>query len=652
MRHHRLVPQIVLAILIAVGSGLLIPGTASADAKLKPPPAARVTFGIQPATKGALDRRPSYRYSVTPGGTLRDQVGVRNLSLSAITVAVYATDAINVNNGGFGLLPRAQRPHDVGAWVTVGGSGSVTVKPRSFVVLPLSLKVPRNAQPGDHTGGIIVSVTTRTKNAKGTNVVLDQRVGVRMFVRVSGPLRPALTVAPVSADYWGVLNPFGRGNTNISYHVTNTGNVNLGGRQRVSVQGLLGPDQPSVTISDAQLLLPGGSFDVTTSVPRTWPMVHERATVTIDPLIQKGDLVAGLKPGSGSAAFWAVPWSPLAVLLIFVAALFVRRRIRGTRRAPARHGPAASAGPGESAGPGHRSMHRLVGGFSPAVAALLLAPAAAVLLAPGAAYAASAPFPDANATGGITLCNAQGQPITTGRTNGPIALTVVGGTAALAPYTGKGRTAGLFAFQPRHGVDPGSWSGLALTALSEYSNPKHPMVEILPRDYTLGDFDQAYPTQWDGLVELRLFLRVPNEPVLNYTYSATTVQVTSNTWRQLGPQAGAACNVGTAESVIRLLGQPTAAPAGQTSGAKGTPPGSAHASSSSKPGSTSAPKGSGSAATVHSAGPAQALANGSSAAAGGGTNPLIWVVVLAAILAVEELLRRFLRQRGGLHARK
>jgi hypothetical protein len=645
MRYYRLFLPTALAILIAVGSGLLIPGAASAAAgKPKPPPAntARVTFGIQPATKGALDRRPSYRYSVTPGGTLRDEFGVRNLSLSAITVAVYATDAINVNNGGFGLLPRAQRPHDVGAWVTVGGSGSVTVKPRSFVVLPLSLKAPRNAQPGDHTGGIIVSVTSSTKNAKGTNVVLDQRVGVRMFVRVSGPLRPALTVEPVSADYAGVLNPFGRGDSRVTYHVTNTGNVNLGGRQRVSVQGLLGPDQPSVTISDAALLLPGGSFDVTTSVPRTWPMVHELATVTIDPLIQKGDLVAGMKPGAGSASFWAVPWSLLALLLIAVVALFVRRRIRGAHRAPARHGPPSGVS-------GHRSMKRQVGGFSPAVAALLLAPATGVLLAPAAAYADSPPYADANATGGITLCSAQGQPIFTGRTDGPVAATVVGGSTAAAPYSGVGRSAALFAFQPRRAVPPGDWSGQGMTALSRYSNPRHPMVEILPRDLTLGNFVAAYPPQWDGLVQLRVFLRVPNQPESTYTYSATTLRVTGNTWKQLGPQAGAACNVGRAESVIRLLGLPTVAPAGKTSGAIRTPPGSVHASAPAASGS----KASRSAAPVPSTGVVQALASGSPAASGGGTNWLVWAASVAGILAVAELLRRrFLGQRGGLHARR
>ena len=135
MSGNRLVPSIALAILIAVGNGLVGPYVAHAADKPKPKPgaAARITFGLQPATKGALDARSSYRFLVTPGGTLRDQVAVRNLSTTAVTFRVYATDALNVDNGGFGLLPRAQRPRDVGSWVTVGGrasDGTVTVKAR------------------------------------------------------------------------------------------------------------------------------------------------------------------------------------------------------------------------------------------------------------------------------------------------------------------------------------------------------------------------------------------------------------------------------------------------------------------------------------------------------------------------------------------
>ena len=260
-----------------------------------------------------------------------------------------------------------------------------------------------------------------------------------------------------------------------------------------------------------------------------------------------------------------------AVLSLVVAPLVGHRirRIRRSRRTPGRH---ADSRPSLAH---DLPLRRVAVGVSPTVAALFLAPAAVVLLAPATAYADSAPFTDGQATGGLTLCNTQNKVITSGRTDRPIAVTVVGGSAAVAPYDANGRTAGLFAYQPRRGVDPGDWSGMGMTALSRYTDPKHPMVEILPRDFTLANFVVAYPAHWDGLVQLRVFLRAPNQPTASYTYAATTVKVTDSTWRQLGPQAGAPCNVGRAQSVIRLLGLPTVAPTWKTSDVAGTPTGSA-----------------------------------------------------------------------------
>ena len=587
MRGNRLLPSIAIALLAALGSGLVGPYVAHAadKPKAKPKPgaaAARVTFGVQPATKGAADARPNYRYSVTPAGTLRDQVAVRNLSTKSVTFRVYATDALNIDNGRFGLLPRAQRPRDVGAWVTVGGrasDGTVTVKARSVKVLPLSLKVPANAQPGDHTGGVIVAVTTRSRNSKGiaANVELDQRIGARMFVRVSGPLRPSLTVQLLDAHYENLLNPIGRGDTDVTYRVTNTGNINLGGRMRLSVRGLVGPEQLSVQVPDAGLLLPGGFIDVKAVVPNTWPLVRETATVTIDPLVQRGDPAAGLPKYSGTTDFWAVPWAFLALLIVLGAGLWFTWRSRRKRRARATGAPASGPGTTETrafdtdgienegiaTGVSKRSVGRLGATSSLALAA--------VIATSGTAMAADVPYTDVNATGGITLCDAQGRVRTSGRVDVPLATTVVGATPAAAPYDGDGRTAGLFAYQPRQGVEPGEWSGQGMSGLSRYSNPRHPMAEILPRAYKVSDFVQSYPAQWDGLLQLRIYLRAPDQTTKDDTYDATSLKVTGNTWQQVGTSAGGVCGSGRAQSVARLLGLPTTEPSAPKTGPQAGP---------------------------------------------------------------------------------
>jgi hypothetical protein len=656
-RHHRLrlAFSTALAIVFALGTGL--PGTATASAAEKPKPApavARITFGAQPATKGAPDKRPNYRYAVTPGGTLRDQVAVRNLSTSAVTLRVYATDALNINNGGFGLLPRAQRPKDVGTWVAINGraaDGTVTVKPRSVKILNLSMKVPAKAQPGDHTGGIIVAVTTVSKNKTGTaaNVELDQRVGVRLFVRVSGPLHPSLSVKPLDAHYQGILNPFGRGSTNVTYRITNTGNVNMGGRQSLSIKGLVGPAQV-LAVPDADMLLPGGYMDVKTSLRQTWPLVHESAQVTVKPLVLPGDTAAGKASYSAATSFWAVPWAFLVLLIVIGAGLWFSRRVRRRRNAGVVGAHRSGTGDFDTGvsetgtsevGINQRSAARLVASTSLVLAAMIAtsgtATAAVVL-----------PYTDANATGGITLCDAQGKGVTSGRIDAALAATAVGGTPAGAPFNGDHRSAILTAYQPRKAIDPGNWSGQSMTGMSQYTNPKNPMVEILPRDYTLKGFLTGYPAQWDGLVQLRVFLKAPNQGTKNDTYAATTLKVTGSTWQQVGAAAGDVCKTGTAVSIARILGLSTAAPSIKPPGSGST--GSAVAPSSSRPGaSTSTPS-----AVGTSADPSVAQASGAlskeklaGASAASSTGPLTWVLLVALLAVATGLVWLWNRRRSG-----
>lgn len=646
MRANRLICSITVALLAALGTGLLSPSAAHAADKPKPKPGARITFGLQPATKGAPDARPSYRYSVTPGGTMRDQVAVRNLSATPVTFQVYATDAVNVDNGGFGLLPRTQRPRDVGTWVTVGPrgfKGSVTVKAKSDVILPLALKVPLNAQPGDHTGGVVVSVTTQTKNAEGTNTVLEQRIGARMFIRVSGPARPSLTIKPVRPRYEDLLNPVGRGQTKVTYRITNTGNINLGGRQRLTVRGLVGPTQVSVKIPDATLLLPGGSIDVATSVRRTWPLIRARATVTVDPLVQEGDLVT-TAPFSASAGFWAVPWALFALLLLLALAIWIRSRIR-RGRAPK---PPSGGASGDSMGttPPRASQHAAgqVG------AATTLTFAAMIALA-SPAMAADPPYTDPAATGGITLCDAKGGIKTSGSLTDPLAATVVGASPATAPYDGEGRAAGLFAYQPRKGVEPGEWSGQGLTALSRYTNAEHPMAEILPADYTVGDFVQAFAPQWDGMIQLRMYLRVPNQPVGSTSYSATSLKVSGDSWQQVGASAGGICKAGKATSVARLLGlstdRPTAAPTSGPSPATPAPPATAAALAGASPTTSGTPSVAGGASSTGVTPGASAVAEGPVAAATDEDGGLVvWVLPVGLLFALALVAWLWGRRRG------
>jgi hypothetical protein len=322
--------------------------TPSSSPTGSPPPvgdARKATFGVQPATKGKPDGRPTLAYGATPGATLTDSVAFINSSLRTYTFEVYATDAVNDDAGDLTLLPADEKPTDAGSWITLGGrgaSGRVTVKPRSYVVVPVDVEVPAIATPGDHVAGVVADLTTVSKG-RGPNVQLHQRVGVRAFIRVAGEVQPGLAVEKLSADYHDNWNPVGTGSVTVTYRVRNVGNVNLGAKQTVTVDGLLGQ---SVTAHPANLplLLPGSSVDVTVQMPGVFPELRGTARVRLGPLVPEGNVDEGVHEYSASTDFWAIPWVLIgSVVGLLVAGVFVWRWWRERRRVTGRHSVRAVA---------------------------------------------------------------------------------------------------------------------------------------------------------------------------------------------------------------------------------------------------------------------------------------------------------------------
>jgi len=203
-----------------------------------------------------------------------------------------------------------------------------------------------------------------------------------------------------------------------------------------------------------------------------------------------------------------------------------------------------------------------------------------------ATAAASVPYTDPASTGSITLCDPQGHEITSGSTKTtPFAWRAIGSTAAKAPYNGTGRTALLYALQPMKNVTPDLWFGEALTASAQYTNAAHPMAAATPADMSLESYLSDYPTKWDGLVQLRIFLGAPLNPGYTASYDTATLKIDGSNWKLL-QGGGGSCGSGTAVSAEMVL--PSVA-ALETPGVKPT-----GASTKSAGGSTTAVKSGGS----------------------------------------------------------
>ncbi len=313
---------------------------------------ARVTWGVVPATAEGADGRVSIRAEVEPGEEHRDFVEVTNFSERPVTFALTASDGVVVETGEFDLLPESAEPVGSGAWISV--DDELALEAGSSAVAPFTVRVPDDALPGDHPGGIAVSVRTAGEDDQGNGIALDARVGVRLHLRVAGELAPAVEIADLTAAYRPSWNPFRPGTVEVSWTVANTGNVRLGSAQEVTVTGPfgIGTGATGERAAEQREVLPGQRSREESLTTEAWPLGRLTAEVVGEQGAVGEDVVeAALREVRAEVRFLAVPWVHLALLGVLVllgGGWWWRRRARGRRLAAvvaaARAEGAAAAG--------------------------------------------------------------------------------------------------------------------------------------------------------------------------------------------------------------------------------------------------------------------------------------------------------------------
>lgn len=150
------------------------------------------------------------------------------------------------------------------------------------------------------------------------------------------------------------------------------------------------------------------------------------------------------------------------------------------------------------------------------------------------------PYTDPQSTGYLTFYDKSGSPVGTGNINDkPFVWKSVSSQPAAAPYNGAGRKATLLAYQPRTGAPSAQWSGDTMTASTTYPDVAHPTAQATATDFSLRDFLEGFPPQWDGLIQLRMYLGVPNHSTLTASYVSTDIRVTGQVWAVVGGGPGA-----------------------------------------------------------------------------------------------------------------
>ncbi|MEU8244451.1 DUF916 domain-containing protein [Actinoplanes missouriensis] len=317
----------IAAILLALAAALTpVPAQAA--------PTDALTWSVTPSGPKGPNGRPALDYKLDPGATVTDHVAVTNHSKQPLTLRLYAQDAFTTANGGYDLRAGTAAPTDAGLWITPRRD-RLTVPATSRVVVPITVSVPADATPGDHAAGVVASLLAGTTDAAGNRVSVDHRVGTRVYLRVTGPLQPALTLRDVEIKAATTWNPLRLPRVTATFTIANTGNVRLSGAPAARIEGPFGWGARTGAGTAFPEILPGGSLTSTITLDAVPALFRENLTIDVLPAPADGRPIDPPPVRASSEhALWLVPWPQLAFLALaaaLVLAWLATRRRRGRR---------------------------------------------------------------------------------------------------------------------------------------------------------------------------------------------------------------------------------------------------------------------------------------------------------------------------------
>lgn len=119
-----------------------------------------------------------------PGTTLKSSVKVTNETQSSQTLYTITLnfEPKGDESGEPNFIPTKD---GLAAWVKT--ENSITLGPKEQRVVPFTVQIPTNAEPGGYFGALFTSTTAPRENDNG-GVVLSERVGSLILLRVNGSL--------------------------------------------------------------------------------------------------------------------------------------------------------------------------------------------------------------------------------------------------------------------------------------------------------------------------------------------------------------------------------------------------------------------------------------------------------------------------------
>lgn len=184
-------------------------------------------------------------YTLKPGEVEEAKVNVVNQSDQLADVKIYPVDAVTTKDGAFAPQPEDREKVDVGAWITMSVS-ELSLKPNETKAVDFTIKVPENAEVGDHMGAIVVQSKEAPEAEKGTVMKVVSRVGARIYLTVPGEIIKELEFKDFN---WKMEE----GQVVFYLTLANKGNVRIAPKGEIEIQDESGNAVDKIKITEREV---------------------------------------------------------------------------------------------------------------------------------------------------------------------------------------------------------------------------------------------------------------------------------------------------------------------------------------------------------------------------------------------------------------
>jgi len=182
------------------------------------------TVAVYPATynQDQANGVAWFKFEAEPGDLKQLEVTIWNKSAQRKAFKIYSADAVNSTEGVFSVSLKASK-NGPSSWITLEQQ-QILLEPKQKRNLSLTVEIPEQAPPGDHTAALLVEEINQDKQKEGISI--SSRVGVRVYMTVNGEKISLIKFGQLAFD--NIFKP-----KQILLPVHNMGNVN----QNVSISG-------------------------------------------------------------------------------------------------------------------------------------------------------------------------------------------------------------------------------------------------------------------------------------------------------------------------------------------------------------------------------------------------------------------------------